>query len=66
MNWDAIGATGEWAGALAVVTSLIYLAIQVRQSNRQTQSSAEVALSVSVVARSFMHGFGCGELRGQK
>ena len=40
MNWDAIGATGEWAGALAVVTSLIYLAIQVSHSNRQTQSAA--------------------------
>lgn len=40
MNWDVIGATGEWAGALAVVASLIYLASQVRLSNRQNQSSA--------------------------
>lgn len=40
MDWDAIGATGEWAGALAVVASLIYLATQVRYSNRQTQAAA--------------------------
>ena len=40
MNWDAIGATGEWAGALAVVASLIYLASQIKLSNKQTQSAA--------------------------
>lgn len=40
MNWEIIGATGEWAGALAVVASLIYLASQIRISNKQTQSSA--------------------------
>ncbi|NQV69442.1 MAG: hypothetical protein HQ498_05390 [Pseudohongiella sp.] len=34
MNWDAIGAVGEIAGAIAVVVSLIYLASQIRQSNR--------------------------------
>ncbi len=31
MNWEAIGAAGEWAGALAVVVTLIYFALQVRQ-----------------------------------
>ena len=40
MNWEIIGATGEWAGALAVVASLIYLASQVRISNKQSQSAA--------------------------
>ena len=34
MNWDAIGAIGEIIGAAAVVMSLLYLAIQMRQSNR--------------------------------
>ena len=33
MNWDAIGATGEIAGAAAVVVPLVYLARQIRQSN---------------------------------
>ncbi len=41
MDWEVIGATGEWAGALAVVASLIYLATQVRQSNRQSQAEAQ-------------------------
>jgi len=33
MNWDAIGAVGEIIGAVVVVFSLLYLAIQVRQAN---------------------------------
>jgi hypothetical protein len=32
MNWDAIGATAEMLGALAVIISLLYLASQVRQN----------------------------------
>ena len=34
MNWDAIAAVGETIGALAVVASLLYVATQMRQSNR--------------------------------
>ena len=30
MNWDAIGAVGEVIGAMAVVISIIYLAVQIR------------------------------------
>jgi len=33
MNWDAIGAVGEIVGAIAVLATLIYLAIQIRQSS---------------------------------
>ncbi len=33
MNWEVIGATGEWAGAIAVVLTLLYLARQIRQQN---------------------------------
>lgn len=32
MNWEIISATGEWAGALVVVATLFYLAMQVRQT----------------------------------
>ena len=32
MNWEAIGAIGEILGALAVLVTLLYLAIQVRQN----------------------------------
>ena len=33
MNWEAIGAMGEILGAIAVLSTLVYLAIQVRRSN---------------------------------
>lgn len=32
MNWDAIGALAESIGAIGVMATLAYLAIQVRQS----------------------------------
>ncbi len=35
MNWEAIGAIGELIGAAAVVVTLIYLAVQIRQNTRQ-------------------------------
>lgn len=40
MNWDAIGAVGEIIGALAVIASLLYLAIQIRQSNMYARMEA--------------------------
>jgi len=40
MNWDAIGAIGEILGALAVVTSLLYLATQIRGQNREAKVAA--------------------------
>ena len=38
MNWEAIGAIGEIAGAIAVVVSLIYLSIQIRTSSSLAKS----------------------------
>ena len=35
MNWEAIGAIGEIAGALAVVITLVFLAKQVKDASRQ-------------------------------
>ena len=40
MNWEAIGATGEIVGAIAVVVTLIYLATQIRQNTRQLASAS--------------------------
>jgi len=40
MNWEIVGATGEWVGAMAVVASLVYLTSQIRLSNQQSQSAA--------------------------
>jgi hypothetical protein len=34
MNWEAIGSVSELIGAIAVVVTLIYLAVQVRQNTR--------------------------------
>ena len=35
MNWNVIGAVSEIAGAVAVLITLLYLAQQIKQSNRQ-------------------------------
>jgi hypothetical protein len=40
MNWDAIGAVGEMIGALAVVVTLGYLAMQVRASTKESEANA--------------------------
>ncbi len=45
MNWDAIGAIGEVVGAIAVVATLVYLAVQLRQNTRSVQLAAETGLS---------------------
>ncbi len=39
MNWDAISAIGEIVGAVAIVITLIYLAVQIQQ-NTKINSSA--------------------------
>ena len=41
MNWDAIGAVGELAGALAVLITLIYLAVQLRQNTNLASGAAQ-------------------------
>lgn len=39
MNWDALAAIAEALGAIAVLTSLVYLATQIRQNTRMIKSS---------------------------
>jgi len=41
MNWDAVGAIGEIVGAVAVVLTLGYLAVQTRQSRLAAQETAK-------------------------
>jgi len=43
MNWEVVGATGEWAGAIAVVITLFYLARQIKRSTDQATADAESA-----------------------
>ena len=40
MNWEAAGAIGEIVGAAAVVTSLVYLAAQIRTQNREARAAS--------------------------
>ena len=40
MTWEMIGATGEWAAAIAVVASLLYLARQIKLANQQSKGAA--------------------------
>jgi hypothetical protein len=37
MNWQAIGTVAEVVGAAAVVVSLVYLSVQIRQNTRQVE-----------------------------
>ena len=37
MNWEAIGAVADIVGAVAVVVSLVYLAVQIRQNTKQLE-----------------------------
>jgi hypothetical protein len=53
MNWDAIGAVAELLGAIGVIISLIYLALQIRRNTR-TQRRAnvgDIAIELATTAR---------------
>lgn len=45
MNWEAISAIGQIVGALGVIVSVIYLALQVRSNARQTRLASMRTLS---------------------
>jgi hypothetical protein len=40
MNWDAIGAMAELLGAIAVVATLAYLSVQLRQNTASVRASS--------------------------
>ena len=40
INWDAVGAGAELVGAVATVSTLAYLALQIRQANKVARFSA--------------------------
>ena len=41
MNWEAIGASAEIFGVAMILVSLIYVAVQIRQSNKFAKADAE-------------------------
>ena len=50
MNWDAIGAIGEIVGAVAVIATLIYLTIQIRDSARASRAASVTDATAAVQA----------------
>ena len=48
MEWEAIGAVGEAAGATAVVVTLIFLILQVRQTNKSIRSATRSRVTETV------------------
>jgi hypothetical protein len=43
MNLEALGNIGDFVGGIAVIATLVYLAIQIRQSNRLVEQSTQIA-----------------------
>ena len=62
MNWDAIGAIGEIAGAVAVVITLIYVALQLRENTKslKVQSLNETFKDRSGMMRELQSHSGLG------
>jgi len=54
MNWEAVGAISEFLGAVAVLATLLYLAVQVRHSRQLLEKSEKIALGQIYQARSDM------------
>lgn len=50
MNWEAIGAIGEVVGALGVVATLLYLAIQIRQNTKTMRGQALGAVTQNILS----------------
>ena len=48
MNWEAIGAVGEVLGAIAVVITLGYLAVQVRHAKAATADQSRIYRATAV------------------
>jgi hypothetical protein len=65
MNWEAIGAVGEVFGAIAVVVSVIYLAIQVRKQTEEARLAAtrELAAQFQSMVEPVAHDSGFSAFR---
>ena len=51
MNWDAIGAIGQVIGSVAVLVTLVYLAIQVRHAQEQSKRAIDETRHMADQAR---------------
>jgi hypothetical protein len=48
MNWDAVGALAELAGATGVIVSFVYLGLQIRQNTRSVRASSYHAVTTNL------------------
>jgi hypothetical protein len=55
MNWEAIGAIGEIVGATAVVLTLLFLTMQLRQNTKAVDESRKATVSQLYQFRANMH-----------
>ena len=53
INWDAVGAIGETVGALAVVITLVYLAVQIRQNTKSIRASTYQSVAEALADSSY-------------
>ena len=49
MNWEAMSAIGEVVGAVGVIVSLVYLALQIRQNSNVIRSATRQSISTTQV-----------------
>ena len=54
VNWDAVGALAELAGAVGVVLTLVYLSAQIRQNTRSMDESRRLAIAQTFQERARM------------
>jgi hypothetical protein len=45
LNWEAIGAIGEVVGGVAVIATLLYLAVQIRQNAQSVRNAASLSIN---------------------
>jgi hypothetical protein len=64
MNWDAISALSQLVGSIAVVVSVLYLAVQLRSSTRVARVAAQDAAAAALrdVTKPFMENAELGRL----
>ncbi len=64
MNWEAISAVSQLIGSLAVVISVLYLAVQLRSSTRVARVAAQDAAAAALrdVTKPFMENAELGRV----
>ena len=54
MNWDAIGAIAESLGAIGVIATLVYLAVQIRQNTLALEDTKRLSIAQAYERRAQM------------